>query len=41
MRRTQAYAGPESATPQDLASTITRELEVWSSLVDEYKLTAD
>lgn len=32
---------PESATPQDLASTITRELAVWSSLVDEYKLTAD
>ena len=31
----------ESATPQDLASTITRELAVWSSLVDEYKLTAD
>jgi tripartite-type tricarboxylate transporter receptor subunit TctC len=32
---------PESATPQDLASTITRELAVWSALVDEYKLTAD
>ena len=32
---------PESATPQDLASTTTRELAVWSALVDEYKLTAD
>jgi len=32
---------PESATPQDLTSTITRELAVWSALVDEYKLTAD
>lgn len=32
---------PESATPQDQASTITRELAVWAALVDEYKLTAD
>ena len=31
----------ESATPQDMASTIARELTVWSSLIDEYKLTAD
>lgn len=31
----------ESASPQELAATIARELAVWSALVDEYKLTAD
>ena len=31
----------ESASPQELSATITRELAVWSALVDEYKLTAD
>lgn len=31
----------EGASPQELAATITRELAVWSALVDEYKLTAD
>ncbi len=32
---------PEGATPQDLTSIITRELAVWSALVEEYKLTVD
>lgn len=31
----------EGASPQDLATTITRELAVWAAVVDEYKLTAD
>lgn len=31
----------EGATPQDLATTIARELVVWAAVVDEYKLTAD
>jgi tripartite-type tricarboxylate transporter receptor subunit TctC len=31
----------EGASPQDLTTTITRELVVWSAVVDEYKLTAD
>jgi tripartite-type tricarboxylate transporter receptor subunit TctC len=31
----------ESASAQDLATTITRELAVWAAVVDEYKLTAD
>jgi hypothetical protein len=31
----------EGASPQELAATVTRELAVWSALVDEYKLTAD
>lgn len=31
----------ESASPQELATTIKRELAVWTALVDEYKLTAD
>ncbi|NCT85349.1 MAG: tripartite tricarboxylate transporter substrate binding protein [Comamonadaceae bacterium] len=32
---------PEGATPKELTATITRELAVWSALVDAYKLTAD
>lgn len=31
----------EGASPQELATTITRELAVWATVVDEYKLTAD
>jgi tripartite-type tricarboxylate transporter receptor subunit TctC len=31
----------EGASPQELAATITRELALWSALVDEYKLNAD
>lgn len=31
----------EGASPQGLATTITRELAVWAAVVDEYKLTAD
>jgi tripartite-type tricarboxylate transporter receptor subunit TctC len=31
----------ETATPPELAATITRELAVWSAVVDEYKLTTD
>lgn len=31
----------EAASPQELATTMTRELAVWAALVDEYKLTAD
>lgn len=31
----------EHASPQELTATITRELAVWSALVDEYKLSAD
>lgn len=31
----------EGASPQELATTIIRELAVWSAVVDEYKLTAD
>lgn len=31
----------ESASPQDLSATMTSELAAWSSLVDDYKLTAD
>lgn len=31
----------ESATPKDLASTIARELAIWSALVDEYRLIFD
>jgi tripartite-type tricarboxylate transporter receptor subunit TctC len=31
----------ESASPQELSATISRELAVWTTLVDEYKLTAD
>jgi tripartite-type tricarboxylate transporter receptor subunit TctC len=31
----------EGATPQELAATISRELTVWSAVVDEYKLTAE
>lgn len=31
----------ESASPQELSATIASELAAWSSLIDEYKLTAD
>jgi tripartite-type tricarboxylate transporter receptor subunit TctC len=31
----------EGATPQELAAAISRELMVWSAVVDEYKLTAE
>lgn len=31
----------EGASPRELAATITRELAVWSAVVDEYKLSAD
>ena len=31
----------EGASPQELSAIIARELGVWSSLIDEYKLTAD
>jgi len=31
----------EGASPQALATTITRELAAWAAVVDEYKLTAD
>lgn len=31
----------ESASAQDLATTVTRELAVWAAVIDEYKLTAD
>jgi tripartite-type tricarboxylate transporter receptor subunit TctC len=31
----------KSGSPQELAATISRELAAWSSLIDEYKLTAD
>lgn len=31
----------ERASPQELAATITRELAVWSALVEEYMLSAD
>lgn len=31
----------EGASPRELAATITRELTVWSAVVDEYKLSAD
>jgi tripartite-type tricarboxylate transporter receptor subunit TctC len=31
----------ESGSPEELSATISRELAAWSSLIDEYKLTAD
>jgi len=31
----------EAPSAQELAATITRELAVWTALIDEYKLTAD
>ncbi|MBA4255670.1 MAG: hypothetical protein C0445_07335 [Polaromonas sp.] len=31
----------ETASPRELGATITRELAVWSALVEEYKLSAD
>jgi tripartite-type tricarboxylate transporter receptor subunit TctC len=37
----QRMLAVESGSPQELSATISSELAAWSSLVDEYKLTAD